>query len=130
MPFAALQQELPHVTPMDLADVVWGLARMRYTPPAHWTHTLTLTISGKLAEFGAQDLAVVIWGYSSLGIKPDRSWLVAFRSLSNAKYDDDSAQQLAQYIAGALAQRNRIRFRGNRKSSYARGEAYGGGGPV
>eukprot|EP00775_Hariotina_reticulata_P005237 gene5237-5472_t len=127
----ALQQELPSMTAMDIADVVWGLARMRYAPPEHWVHALKVTISGKLADFGAQDLAVVIWGCSRLGIKPDRAWLLAFKSLSNAKYDDASAQQLAQFIAGVLAQQNRIRFgRGASGSSKARGEAGEGVGQI
>lgn len=126
---AASQPELAIAAPADLSDMVWALARLRFTPSDAWLAALTAAITGAIQGFSPQGLAAVIWGYTRLGLKPDRLWLLRFRALAAGSNDPGAdAQQLAQFVAAFLAQQNRLKFQssglvpaGTRARSSSRG---------
>jgi hypothetical protein len=102
------------VSPSDLSDVVWALARLRFSPDESWMTHLTAAVNHHLQGFSLQGLAVVIWGYTRLGFRPDRLWLLRFRAIAGPAGQEGSSsssgEQLAQFVAAFLAQQNRQRF--------------------
>jgi hypothetical protein len=122
------------VSPSDLSDVVWALARLRFSPDESWMTHLTTAINRQLQGFSLQGLAVVIWGYTRLGFRPDRLWLLRFRAMAgpagqegsgggSSSSSSSSGEQLAQFVAAFLALQNRQRFAEGRPDLKGRGTA-------
>ncbi len=69
-----IQDMLPHLTPQQLADAIWGFAKLGVTPAADFMAMVTEEVRSKLGQFRSQDLSNTIWALAVLKYQPEEAW--------------------------------------------------------
>jgi hypothetical protein len=58
--------------PVDIANLMWGLATVRYRPPREVLNEVGVAVTQILSEFKLQELSVTLWAFSRLGESHDK----------------------------------------------------------
>jgi len=65
------------VNPVELANLMWGLATAKVHPKAHILHDVGCRAQMLLPEFKLQELSITTWAFSRLGARHDRLFVAA-----------------------------------------------------
>lgn len=64
---------LPWFRPQQLANVLYGFAKLRYHPGSSWMSSYLASVEKHIAGYRAYHLAISCWALATLGIQPPRS---------------------------------------------------------
>jgi len=77
------------VRPVELANLLWGLATARLHPKKAWMHMMGCKARDLLSDFKVQELTITAWAFSRLGVRHDEFFLATAHQL----IDGDSIRQ-------------------------------------
>lgn len=85
-------------SPQEVANTVWGLAKVKHRPPAKIIQGIINTATSQLHTFGTQELSNLLYGVALLKLQPGADWLTAFVKTSAGKLHAFRPQELANIM--------------------------------
>ncbi|GAX74050.1 hypothetical protein CEUSTIGMA_g1500.t1 [Chlamydomonas eustigma] len=89
------RQQLPVFIPQALANSMWGLARIGYSPDPRWMAAFIEESFLKLPLFNAQELSNTAWSLATLRYTPDSMWM--------SRFEKESVQHMSAYTPQNLS---------------------------
>ena len=92
------QAQLPAFSPQQLANSLWGLAKLGVLPSATWAqqYAAAAVVRLRRGEFSPQELSSMAWSVARLRLSPGSDWTDAFLRASYAQVSRMSADHLSQ----------------------------------
>ena len=96
------QAQLPAFSPQQLANSLWGLAKLDVLPSATWAqqYAAAAVVRLRRGEFSPQELSSMAWSVARLRLSPGSDWTDAFLRASYAQVSRMSADHLSQVRKG------------------------------
>lgn len=82
----------------NIANILWGAAKMNYLPPNDVMEALCAELPGKVEEGVAQNVANTLWALSALSYRPKDKVLAALAAAVRSKIGDFTSQHISNTV--------------------------------
>jgi len=93
-----IKERAPELSMRNLANVIWGFARMNYLPPNDVMDVLVREVGPKAESGVAQNISNTCWALSSLQYHPPDAVLSSLANAVRSKMSDFTSQHISNTV--------------------------------